>query len=118
MLSIGKAFSLFSIQAPTVGVDSNGAPFSSWLDYATIFAEIEGGETASTESTGTGNRRELRQTMTLIARCHPSQLFTPNMRAVDAETNDVYAIAATRYDNRRTTVYIDIEAGVSLGGIP
>jgi head-tail adaptor len=118
MLTIGNAMTLFAIQLPTVGIDGNGAPFNTWTEYAQVYAEIENAEIQSGESQSTGVRRELTQSATLIFRCHPSQSFTPNMRAVNIQTGDVYAVAATRYDIRRTTAYMDIIAGSSQGGIP
>lgn len=117
MLNIGRAQSLFEIQKPTTQKDSNGAPFSVWALYASVYAEIENAEVSAAESQGTGARREMLTSATLVCRCHPSQLFTPAMRAVETKTGDVYTINAVRYDVRRTTAYLDVVSGASAGGV-
>jgi len=117
MLNIGRACGSFRIDQPQVLLDSLNAPYTTWTEYATVYCEVENAETRADESMSSGPRKELTKNMTLITRCHPSQSFSPSMRAVDATTGDIYAINAVRYDTRRTTAYIDCQGGISSGGV-
>ena len=118
MLNIGHSDNEFLIQSPVVMRDALGAPYSTWVDYVTVYAEIEGGEVSALETGSTGPRRELSQSMTLIFRCHPSQVFGPEQRAINTTTGVIYAVSAVRYDYRRTKAFMDITGGVSAGGVP
>lgn len=94
-----------------------GAPVQSWAEYATVYGEMENDQVDQTESTTTGPRREIARNTTFIARCHPSQMFSPAMRAI-TDDGQTLAINAVRYNAMHTIAYLDVTGGVSSGGVP
>lgn len=117
MLAIGRARYKISIQAPTVILDSMGAPKVTWAAIEDAYAELENEMVEQAEATATGARRELSKTVTFIIRCHPEQTFTPAMRVI-ADDGSTYEILAARYNYRKTTAYLDCRSGYNAGGIP
>lgn len=117
MLAIGRARYKISIQAPTVILDSMGAPTVTWAAIEDAYAEVENEMVEQAEATATGARRELSKTVTFIIRCHPEQTFTPAMRVI-ADDGSTYEILAARYNYRKTTAYLDCRSGYNAGGIP
>lgn len=115
MFESGRATVKVMIQNVVNGVDGMGAPVRTYTDYLECWVQVENRQIASADSNTTGPREESIRSATFIARNHPSLNINTSQRIVVADTGEIMGITAVRYDQRATTVYMDVQGGGANG---